>query len=146
MGNNDKKEIVDAKVLAKTFDDATIVLQEMQSDIAQYFMVRYGTESKVVKKKILELESLKRLHSQALGYINYMRELNHKMSINYRVMEIMAAQHETGLPWEKVARLLGWETDKFKKLDDIEPLFRKIMQDICDQEKVKIKDDGEKEN
>lgn len=140
MGTDEKKIIVNGAALAKTFDEALIVILDLETE-AMSLIERFGTESKLVRAKCEQLRKLKALHAQALDYINFLRDYAHKLTINYKVMELFAMKHDTGLPWEKVARLLGWNTEQFKKLDDIDPLFRKIMQDIIDLEKIKVKDD-----
>lgn len=142
---NEKRKGVDKAALVKAFDDAAIAIKGIGEEVAD-LQHKYGVSSKLTIKKQEQYLALKSFYTTVHTYVEYMRELNYKMAVNMQGLEMMVMHHETGLPYEKIARVMQMNIDeqgKFKKLDDAEPLFRKIMDEILEIENIKFVRDNE---
>lgn len=121
--------------LKATYERAVLLINELTEEV-QALEIKYGTESKLVNKKKEQIETIRTLYKNSAAYIDFMRDLNFKLTINYQALEIVTLHHETGLPYEKIARMMDYNQADFKKLDDIDPLFRKMMAEFIEREKL----------
>jgi hypothetical protein len=115
--------------LKKAYDSAVVALQNLTQEAADAEK-RLGSTSQIVKNKKAQLETLKNFYQKNKDYIDYLREVSYLMAVNYRALELITMQKETGLPWERVAGLLGFDPERFKKIDSVDAFIRPIYEQL----------------
>lgn len=116
--------------LKKSFDSIVLLVNELQEEKTQ-IEIKFGLTSKLRQRKHAQQQTIKHFYRTTLDYINIMRDTIFRMGINYRAMELIAMQKETGLSWAKVATLIDFkDTDMIKKLDEIDAITIKLYSDL----------------
>ncbi len=109
--------------IGKVYDSSALIINDLVQEIAT-LETKYGTASKIVEKKRLQLAQLRALYDKTLNYINYLRELNHNMYTDFMMSELLRHQKETGLRFQNIATLAGWDAEKWKDVDKWEQVIR----------------------
>jgi hypothetical protein len=123
MGNDQDKQFQED--ITKIFDRSGAVLAEMQAELFE-ILNKYGTESKLLKRKTQQFEQVRELYDKSLTYINYLRQLNHSMYIEFMSEELVRHSRETGLPISKVAALAGQDPTPWKAVDEWDERLQRI--------------------
>lgn len=105
--------------LERAFDHAGKTILEMSQEIEE-LQQKFGERSRLVETKSAQLATLINLHEKAQSAINLYRRAMHLAMINQKVLEVAVMKHETGLPWEKVAKVVGFDPDEGRSMDVID--------------------------
>ena len=112
--------------IEKAFENALLVINDMTDD-ALRIKEKYGSDSKLLERKLHELEVVKNLYKQAAEYINTTQDKMHIMEVNHKVLEVMALKEDAGLPWRNVGVILGDPNpQRWEFIDRIDTLIANV--------------------
>lgn len=125
--------------LQKAFENALMVINDMTDDAAR-IKEKYGAESRLLERRLNEIAVFKDLYRLSARYINTNQDEAHIKEVNYKVMEAVAFKGETGLPWAKMAVVMGDPNVKrWEYIDKIDQLIENVKKaDESIREKYKL--------
>lgn len=104
---------------------------------------KFGKESSLVSRKADQLAALIALHDNSKDYIAHLRHCLKLAEIVNHYKDLIVMQKESGLPWEKVARLYGWDELEARKLqsfdDKVSAMYVKLADIVGPELTDKIK-------
>jgi hypothetical protein len=126
VNEEDKRLLLE---ITKTFDASAMVISELAEEIVK-LRSQYGERSKFVEVKKSQLAQVRQLYDQALNYINYLRTLNVNMAAEFHVQELVRYHKETGLPYSRIAELIGDNDPLWKQVDDWDAKIKRIKTNL----------------
>lgn len=110
---------MDSGQIENLYNRAARIIIELNEELSD-LTIKFGSTSRLVARKALQLNTLIELHDETKE--EYYRLVNiallSRALNNYKDIVIM--QNETGLPWAKVAKLLGYAEDWGKDIQTID--------------------------
>jgi hypothetical protein len=115
--------------ICSVYDRAALTLTDTANELLE-LEIKFGSGSSLVKKRKEQLQDLRRLYDGTLSYINYLRELNNNMYIEFWAKELFRHQRETGLPVSKIMDLAGQGSEQWKKIDELDDLINLVREKV----------------
>lgn len=126
MVNDTDKQLL--AEITKVFDTSAQVLVDLNEEIVTHIEPKFGTAGALTKKKREQLDTLRGLYDKSLNYINYLRDLNHKMYTEFMTTELLRYQKQTGLPISKIMELAGRDPGKWREVDEWDAKIKRIKE------------------
>lgn len=132
MANEKDKELY--QEVERAFDRAAMALNDLAKEHLQA-RDKFGSSSRITQKKADQLSALSNLYDKALAYINHLRALNASMQEDFITREMARFKIETGLTYEKIARLAGWkDPERWIVIDKAEAVIEKVTPGAVERE------------
>lgn len=91
--------------VVRAYDAAVVIIQDIQSE-ADEISFKFGTSSKLFKRKQAQVDGLKAFYKDSSMFINSINSLARLLQTNYVAMQVILFQKETGMPFNKVCDVL----------------------------------------
>jgi len=115
MESIDKDPAYNWPVIELLYNNAAQTILAMSDELNE-LKIKYGEASGLVQKKAKALGSLVQLHDRTREIIFEQRRVLRMAEIVDHYKDMIIMQHESGLPWEKVARAYGIEAAEGRKM------------------------------
>lgn len=133
MANETDKNLY--QEVGRSYEAAALILNELAAELVTIEQ-KYGRESTLLKKKLGQLQALRSVFDNSLKYINHLRDLNDRMYTEVITRELERQKRETGLSFKQLAELIGWDPERWGKVDHIDDVIfnAKTKLGILDEE------------
>jgi hypothetical protein len=135
---NDNEEKIYQEV-NKVFDKTALCINSIAKDLLK-IEKNYGSKSLFFQSKKDQFDTVRDFYDTCLKYINYLRALNNAQSKLMVSMQLDYHQKKTGLPYTKIASMLGWDVDKWHKVDKLDDFINKMKEKIGINEVTEFND------
>jgi hypothetical protein len=123
---------MDSGQLDTLYNRAATVILELNEEI-KTLSTKFGNTSPLVSKKADQLSALIQLHDESLQEIHTLRKALRMAEIVSHYKDVIIYQRESGLPWEKVAKLTGWSNEtEARKLTSVDEKLDKFYIQLKD--------------
>lgn len=111
----------------RAFDSAVLLINDLTAEAVR-IKEKYGAESKLLKTKLAQIETIRELYNKAKAFIELALDHNKRLGVECMGLNLQLTQELYACTFSQAAKILGlnFSDDFIKAHDDIDGIIEKL--------------------